>query len=143
MTLRGENLFECSRDENNSFFPNVLRTLKLTSVLASTKAPSSEERENSTSSIPSMQHRRSSADEALISRVVDGKEEPASPPSPPPSSAKLMSNFEQRRRRRHLFISHRAVHSEAQRQVEEAIAVATVIVTLESDENTVSTDVCS
>ncbi|KAL5966711.1 hypothetical protein TSMEX_005557, partial [Taenia solium] len=107
-----------------------------TSVLASTKAPSSEERENSTSSIPSMQHRRSSADEALIARVVSGKEEPISPPSPPPSSTRLMLNLEQRCRRRHLFISHRSVQSESQRQVDEAIAVATVIVALESDENT-------
>ncbi|VDM30195.1 unnamed protein product [Hydatigera taeniaeformis] len=107
----------------------------LTSVLASTKAPSSEERENSTSSIPSMQHRRSSADEALIARAVGERDEPSSPPSPPPSSAKLVSNLEQRRRRRHLFISHRSVHSESQRQAGEAIPVATVIVALESDEN--------
>ncbi|VUZ53867.1 unnamed protein product [Hymenolepis diminuta] len=108
----------------------------LTSVLTSPKAPSSVDQENPTASAPTIQHRRSSADEALIIRG-DSDKRARSPPSPPPSSStkQNISNVEQRRRRRHLFISHRTVHSETQKWIDETIPVATVIVTLENDEN--------
>nr|CDS33645.2 hypothetical transcript [Hymenolepis microstoma] len=110
----------------------------LTSELAFIKAPSSEERENPSASASTIQHRRSSADEALITRG-DSEKQALSPPSPPPFSPvrQKISNVEQRRRRRHLFISHRNAHSETQRmrRTEETIPVATVIVALENDGN--------
>lgn len=112
-------------------------------MLTSPKAPSSVDHENPTASAPTIQHRRSSADEALITRG-DSDKRALSPPSPPPSSStkENISNVEQRRRRRHLFISHRTVHSETQKWIDETIPVATVIVTLENDENAVKMPLC-
>ncbi|KAM7537076.1 hypothetical protein Aperf_G00000059921 [Anoplocephala perfoliata] len=96
--------------------------------------------ENPTGSISTIQHRRSSADEALIVRGEGNKEALLSPPSPPPSGSTKQTIFsvEQPRQRRHLFVSHRTAQSETQRRIEETIPVATVIVALENNENTMT-----
>ena len=104
------------------------------SLLASIKAPLSEERQKSKSTI---QQRRSSADEALVPQDVSKKVESPSPQelttkTPPPIE------LEHRRRRRHFFTMHRTMPHEPSLSAVESIPIATVIVALETDENTVS-----